>query len=97
MSNITVALTKQEQREKFVQEINRRTSELEAKKSRLEEAAKIRSELSEYSTITEEKKKKITLITEQLAKYDELDKLFADIQQLSEKSKRKAAFRRTDK
>lgn len=87
LSNITVALTKQEQREKFVQEINRRTSELEAKKSRLEEAAKIRSELSEYSTITEEKKKKITLITEQLAKYDELDKLFADIQQLSEKIK----------
>lgn len=85
LSNITVALTKQEQREKFVQEINRRTSELEANKSRLEEAAKIRSELSEYSTITEEKKKKITLITEQLAKYDELDKLFADIQQLSEK------------
>ncbi len=47
LSNITVALTKQEQREKFVQEINRRTSELEANKSRLEEAAKIRSELSE--------------------------------------------------
>lgn len=87
LSNITVALTKQDQREKFVQEINRRTSELEANKSRLEEAAKIRNELSEYSAIIEEKKKKITLITEQLAKYDELDKLFADIQQLSEKIK----------
>lgn len=85
LSNITVALTKQEQREKFVQEINRRTSELEANRSRLEESAKIRSELSGYSTVTEEKKKRITLITEQLAKYDELDKLYADIQQLSQK------------
>lgn len=87
LSNITVALTKQEQREKFVQEINRRTSELAANKSELEKAITIRNELSGYSIITEEKKKKITLITEQLAKYDELDKLFADIQQLSEKIK----------
>ncbi|EKC80812.1 hypothetical protein LEA_00992, partial [human gut metagenome] len=36
---------------------------------------------------SQKKKEKITLITEQLAKYDELDKLFADIQQLSEKIK----------
>lgn len=40
LSNITVALTKQEQREKFVQEINRRTSELEAKNPGLKKPQK---------------------------------------------------------
>ena len=85
LSNITVTLTKQNEREGLLQDINHCTSELAANKSELEKAITIRNELSGYSMITEEKKKKVTLITEQLAKYDELDKLFADIQQLSEK------------
>lgn len=87
LSNITVALTKQKEREGLTQDINRCNIELEANKSKLEKAIETRSELSGYSEITEEKKKKVTLITEQLAKYDELDKLSADIQQLSEKIK----------
>ncbi|MBP3335326.1 MAG: SMC family ATPase [Ruminiclostridium sp.] len=87
LSNITVALTKQKERDGLTQDINRCNIELEANKSKLEKATEIRSELSGYSEITEEKKKKVTLITEQLAKYDELDKLSADIQQLSEKIK----------
>ena len=87
LSNITVALTKQKEREGLTQDINRCNIELEANKSKLEKAIETRSELSGYSEITEEKKKKVTLITEQLAKYDELDKLSADIQQLSKKIK----------
>ena len=87
LSNITISITQQKNREGITQDINRCKSELEANKSKLEKAIEIRSELSGYSEITEEKKKKVTLITEQLAKYDELDKLSADIQQLSEKIK----------
>lgn len=87
LSNITVALTKQKEREGLTQDINRCNIELETNKSKLEKATELRNELSGYSEIIEEKKKKVTLITEQLAKYDELDKLYADIQQLSEKIK----------
>lgn len=87
LSNITVTLTKQNEREGLLQDISHRTSELATNKSELEKAITIHNELSQYSIITEEKKKKVTLITEQLAKYDELDKLFADIQQLSKKMK----------